>query len=99
MDKDLVRIAKAAESIADTSVKVKQQLEEQKLALEQKQKKFEAEREEMAKRHKIDDVVELSVSGKHFTTFKSTLCKYEGSMLEAMFSGRHPFTKDSSGRC
>ncbi len=98
MDTALVQISQAAESIADTSLKVRQQLEGQKLALEQKQRQFQVEKEEMAKRHKIEDVVELSVSGKHFAAFKSTLCKYEGSMLEAMFSGRHPFTKDSRGR-
>jgi hypothetical protein len=36
--------------------------------------------------------------GSHFTTTKRTLCSFEGTMLSAMFSGRHKFTQDSSGR-
>ena len=45
-----------------------------------------------------DTVVDLNVGGKHYTTYKATLCTLEGSMLEAMFSGRYPVTKDPKGR-
>lgn len=40
-----------------------------------------------------DDIVELDVGGTHITTSKKTLTKHEGSVLEAMFSGRHSLTK------
>ncbi|CAB9503687.1 POZ domain-containing protein KCTD7 [Seminavis robusta] len=33
--------------------------------------------------------IHLDVGGFHFTTTKETLCRVEGSVLEAMFSGRH----------
>jgi len=52
----------------------------------------------MSKRYNVNDnVIELNVGGTHFTTYKSVLCKHKESMLAAMFSGRHPFTKDSNG--
>jgi len=57
------------------------------------------EKKVMGERFRISEsIVELNVGGKHFTTFLSSLCKYEGSMLEAMFSGRHPLSKDAKGR-
>lgn len=43
-------------------------------------------------------VVHLNVGGAYFSTYKSTLCKYPGTMLEVMFSGRHVLIKDSDGR-
>ena len=53
----------------------------------------------MEKRHPINEaVIELNVGGRYFTTYKATLCSVEGSMIEAMFSGRHPTTKDGTGR-
>jgi hypothetical protein len=53
----------------------------------------------MAERYKIrDKIIELNVGGKHFTTFLSTLTRHEGSMLAAMFSGRHSLVKDNRGR-
>ena len=39
--------------------------------------------------HGIPEVVKLNVGGFHFTTSRSTLCRFPGSHLEAMFSGRH----------
>lgn len=45
------------------------------------------------------EIVELNVGGRHFTTTRSTLCKYSGSMLAAMFSGEmQPAQQDSQGR-
>jgi hypothetical protein len=35
------------------------------------------------------DVIRLDVGGHKFTTTRSTLCRVPGSILEAMFSGRH----------
>ena len=43
-------------------------------------------------------VVDLNVGGRHFTTHLSTLTKEPDSMLAAMFSGRHPCSKDKDGR-
>jgi len=47
-----------------------------------------------------DDIIDLNVGGTYFTTYKSTVLSHltEGSMLSAMFSGRHPLKKDSQGR-
>jgi len=65
-----------------------------------KEKKFEVELEESAKKYEIKErIVELNVGGKIFTTLKSTLLKAEGTMLGAMFSGRYdPGPKDKEGR-
>jgi hypothetical protein len=46
----------------------------------------------------IDEIVELNVGGKHFTTARSTLCRFEGSVLASMFSGRWKLPIDSKGR-
>lgn len=41
-----------------------------------------------------DDIIEIDVGGTHtITSSKKTLMKFEGSVLEAMFSGRHTLTK------
>ncbi|XP_066506383.1 BTB/POZ domain-containing protein KCTD7 [Hoplias malabaricus] len=44
------------------------------------------------------EVIPLNVGGTCFTTRLSTLCRYEDSMLAAMFSGRHHMPQDSDGR-
>lgn len=45
-----------------------------------------------------EDIIELNVGGRYFATYRSTLISHENSMLEAMFSGRHPMKKDKKGR-
>jgi len=53
------------------------------------------------RRYRIEEeMIELNVGGKYFTTYKSTLLSQmtEGSMLSAMFSGRFPLKKDTTGR-
>ena len=42
-------------------------------------------------------VINLNVGGRKFTTHLSTLTKDPNSMLAAMFSGRHPVSKDQDG--
>lgn len=42
--------------------------------------------------------VRLDVGGKYYSTSVSNLTKYSGSMLAAMFSGRHQVVKDEKGR-
>ena len=45
------------------------------------------------------DHIVLNVGGVRFETLRSTLCKYNDSMLAAMFSGRHakPLPMDQDG--
>jgi len=86
-------------SLEDSFNELSQDIEERYRKVDEKEKSLEFEKKEMAKRYHLEDgIIELNVGGKHFSTYKSTLCKVEGSMLEAMFSGRHPLTKDSKGR-
>jgi len=71
----------------------------QREELEREKEEFE----EMKKRLEdmycsVEEVVDLNVGGTKFTTLRSTLMKYPGSMLEAMFSGRHRITKDKKDR-
>jgi len=47
---------------------------------------------------KKEDIIDINVGGKHFTTSRSTLCSIKGSLLEAMFSGRWDIQKDKKGR-
>ena len=64
-------------------------------------KRFEDEKAAMMKfGTKDDDVIDLNVGGKHFTTRRSTLCLPKDSMLAAMFSGRweDAHNKDAKGR-
>jgi hypothetical protein len=92
-------IENAVKTLQSEIDSLQKQLAAREQALIEKEKKFENEKLEMSKRYKIEDsVIELNVGGTHFTTLRSTLCKYEHSFLEAMFSGRHPSHKDSSGR-
>lgn len=45
----------------------------------------------------MERVVTLDVGGKRFKTTRDTLTKVPGSMLEAMFSGRHPLRPEKNG--
>ncbi|XP_070577397.1 BTB/POZ domain-containing protein KCTD7-like [Ptychodera flava] len=49
-------------------------------------------------KNNFPSVVRLNVGGMHFTTRLSTLRKHDGSVLAAMFSGRHIAEKDEDGR-
>src|SRR5690348_14985904 len=61
-------------------------LESKAAAIARREALLEKQKEEMAKKFPINQkIIELNVGGAHFTTFKETLCKEEGSMLEAMF--------------
>ena len=52
---------------------------------------FQVLDEELKKDSKIiPPVINLNVGGNSFTTTKETLCRVPGSVLESMFSGRHP---------
>eukprot|EP01126_Amoeba_proteus_P016420 TRINITY_DN175_c0_g1_i20.p1 TRINITY_DN175_c0_g1~~TRINITY_DN175_c0_g1_i20.p1 ORF type:complete len:113 (-),score=26.51 TRINITY_DN175_c0_g1_i20:161-499(-) len=45
-----------------------------------------------------DPIIELNVGGKHFSTLKSTLCKYPDSLLAEMFNNDVPLRRDEFGR-
>ncbi|ELR22584.1 K+ channel tetramerization subfamily protein [Acanthamoeba castellanii str. Neff] len=45
------------------------------------------------------EIVRVNVGGKEFITLRSTLCRFDGTFLEAVFSGRHRSVRDSMGRC
>ena len=40
----------------------------------------------------LNEAIELNVRGETMNVMKSDLCSFEGSALEAMFSGRHNLT-------
>ena len=40
-----------------------------------------------------EDIIDLNIGGHHITTTKKTLMRFEGSVLHAMFSGRHQLPK------
>ncbi|XP_002733127.3 BTB/POZ domain-containing protein KCTD6-like [Saccoglossus kowalevskii] len=44
-----------------------------------------------------DEIVNLNVGGKLYSTTRSTLTRYPDTMLGAMFSGRMPSLKDAQG--
>lgn len=70
-------------------------LEEEERLLGEEEKKLRKEKKAFSNMLKevsdssSDSVLELNVGGENITTLKSTLCSVPGSMLEAMFSGRH----------
>ncbi|KAH7815673.1 putative BTB/POZ domain-containing protein KCTD7/14 [Monocercomonoides exilis] len=74
---------------------------EQESFLEERQR-FEEEEsafDEMVQtEEQRDEVILLNVGGKNFSTLRSTLTRYEDSMLSAMFSGRHHLGKDNDDR-
>jgi hypothetical protein len=83
-------------------------LEERRLQVEEEERELGEEEKSFRKEVKAflslkgaaandDEILELNVGGEPFTTTKSTLCSVSGSMLEAMFSGRHTL-KQKEGR-
>eukprot|EP01062_Namystynia_karyoxenos_P062240 TRINITY_DN55153_c0_g1_i1.p1 TRINITY_DN55153_c0_g1~~TRINITY_DN55153_c0_g1_i1.p1 ORF type:complete len:468 (+),score=161.60 TRINITY_DN55153_c0_g1_i1:81-1484(+) len=81
------------------------QEEKQQIALEREQlAKERADFEQMKKRIETvnkmsDNKVVLNIGGTVFETSRETLTCEEGSMLEAMFSGRFHVEREDSGAC
>jgi hypothetical protein len=74
-------------------------LSSQKLELQVERALFEREKQLCQSFSSVaGDVVKLNVGGKLFESSKSTLCSVQGSMLNALFSGRHNVALDSTGR-
>jgi len=78
---------------------LKQQFEKDRQQFEIEKQQFEKEKEEVEKLYQItENIIELNVGGDTITTLKTTLTSIQGSMLCAMFSGRHTLTTDKQGR-
>lgn len=87
-------------SIIKQTEKTTQDLKAEYEEFKKKRDEFDAKQRELATKNCIkENVIELNVGGRHFTTLKSTLQKPGGSMLAALFSGRYdPGVKDKDGR-
>lgn len=86
------------EQLKETKLAYEQDLATQRQELNNEREAFEEMKRKLESLYPInDDVVDLNVGGKRFSTLRTTLTKYPGSMLEAMFSGRHRFTQDRKG--
>jgi hypothetical protein len=68
--------------------------------------KLEAERERLKRevaeidviRQEWGSLIKLNVGGRTYTTSKTTLTRYDDSLLGRMFSGRHDLATDEEGR-
>ena len=70
-----------------------------KAKLEQERAAFEAEKEAVAVTNQVlRSKVKLDVGGTTYHSSRTTLTSVPGSMLEAMFSGRHAVEEDEAGR-
>jgi len=72
-------------------------LKEQRAEVERQRASLEEERRVMALRVQRSEIVSVNVGGTHFQTLRSTLCRFPGSMIEAMFS-RWELPMDDEGR-
>lgn len=74
-------------------------LQKREEQLEKSWAAFRSERDKIAKLNaSTSDIVEINCGGKILATTRSTLKKYDGTLLEAMFSGRHKMNTDRDGR-
>jgi len=69
----------------------------QKKKLQQIIENLNSERESVKIAQGNGEIISLNVGGVIYQTTKGTLLKYQGTMLESMFSGRHCITKDAKG--
>jgi len=78
-----------ANQLKTLAQKQAQELEQQNKQLQQEKTALEKEKQYMKKfQVSDDDIVDINVGGKGFSTTRSNLCRFPGSKLEAMFSGR-----------
>jgi hypothetical protein len=78
--------------------KRKQELDKQEARLKEERAKWEKDRKIVADANAhMSDIIKLNVGGQEFHTTRSTLCSVDGTMLSAMFSGRHTLHPDEQG--
>jgi len=89
-----------ASAIHDKIEKARTELAAEKDQLAFAREKLDKEKEDLSKKYPVEEtIIHLNVGGKHFSTYKTTLTRVEGTMLEALFSGRHPIARDEKDRC
>jgi len=67
--------------------------------LEAERAAYEAEKQRVAAlTGGLSSIVKLNVGGEEVETLRSTFLSQRGSLLESMFSGKHPVETDQSGR-
>lgn len=76
----------------------KLELDQKTQDLDERIRRFEEMKEAMEKYPIEEDIIELNVGGRYFATYRNTLVAQENTLLEAMFSGRHPMKVDKKGR-
>lgn len=91
--------AVVAKFIADVDTKCQVLITEESRKLDLQRQELRVQTETITGTHMpADQVVELDVGGWLYKASIRTLRKYEGSMLDAMFSGRHILHLDDRGR-
>jgi hypothetical protein len=76
---------------------VSQRLRDQEIQVDNKRSQLHVECQALAAAKSIGPQVILNVGGQKFHTTTATLCNVPGSMLEAMFSGRHAMQASEDG--
>lgn len=74
------------------------ELESIRAEIKQERENWEKEKESLRNYVLWEEMVYLNVGGKKFETFHSTLVKFPGTPLAAMFSGAYEITADKDGR-
>ncbi|KAL6071323.1 SH3KBP1-binding protein 1 [Balamuthia mandrillaris] len=96
---NLKSLCGAMASASSEGQKAAQRLcEEQLAAIRQEREDWEKEKQHISNVNGLQPkVVKVNVGGHVFTTSSTTMCMCTGSMLEAMFSGRHALTPMEDG--
>lgn len=92
-------LAALAAQIQQKTKELLEEVAEQYLQLQEDREAFEQEKA-FAVKYPVgtSDVVELNVGGTLFSTMRSTLCSVEGTLLNAIFSGKMDCQRDKEGR-
>lgn len=85
-------------ALTDSREKFQKQLEVQKTQLKDEKNKWQNDKAKVKTLNDISEVYDLDVRGVYMSVCKELLCRDEGSMLEAKFSGRFPIEKNNHGK-
>jgi hypothetical protein len=92
------RLMQSVQVARDDIAKEKKRISRKEETLRKEKQRIQMELSRMGDLHKINSkLVTLNVGGQTFTTAAATLCSFPGSFIEAMFSGRHPQSRDDQG--